>query len=128
MAASITAILLLLLPLDIRVTFATGFFLGLILVLLKRQRSTDAGIDKLTIDVAEQCVSLARTENELMDQSINCRVKYFSPRLVMLSYRQSSAGYFGCRRLPRYARVPIFRSMLSEEDFIRLLAVARLQC
>ena len=127
MAASITAILLLLLPLDVWVTFVTCFLLVLVLVMLKRQRLTDAGIGKLTIDVAEQCVGIARTGDELVNQPINCQVKYFSPRLVMLSYRRSTVGYFGCRRLRRYSSMPIFRGMLSDEDFSRLLAVARLK-
>ncbi len=130
----IIAVLLLLLPLTVLHRWVLFGLLALLVVgqtVLSKARHEVKG---LTIDIDRQSISLRVSNLESgLDQnqgpatgseSLSCKVEYFSPHLVMLSYRQQDDG----RCWPcwgRWQHFPVFPAMLSKEDYRRLLVVAQ---
>ncbi len=144
MAALITLGLLILLPLEPGVKLSLCGLLGLYVVMLWRRRWAYPDIDNLLIDIVEQKISagllsapLPSTRlssaglpnSEPSEERLSCRVKYVSHWLVMLAYPTPESYRQRCCYLPRYffrySQLPIFPGMLGQEDFGRLLAVAR---
>ncbi len=135
LAVLIIAVLFLLLPLMVLHRWLLFGLLALLLVgqaVLSKARHEVKG---LTIDIDRQSISLkllslesGSDQNQGLateSESLSCKVEYFSPHLVMLSYRQQDDGCcWPC--WGRWQHFPVFPAMLSKEDYRRLLAVAKL--
>lgn len=138
-----TAVLLFLLPLALPARVALYGLLSVIAVGLILRSREERDFKSLTIDTDAQTVSIEHSlsgsgsesrqdldqnqqEGAMAAKQLSCRVEYFSQRLVMLAYREPADDDFRCRYLRRFRRFPVFPPMLGDDDYRRLLAVARL--
>ena len=143
MTVFITVVLLFLLPLALPVRLALYGLLSLLAVGLVLQSRDKPEFKSLTIDTDAQTVSINYSssgsgsasggdleqnpqEGTTIAKPLGCRVEYFSQRLIMLAYCQPGDNYFQRSYLHRYRRLSVFPTMLSNDDYRRLLAVVRL--
>ncbi len=138
-AVLMTTVLLFLLPLALLVRLALLGLLGLVVVGLVLQSRHKPEFKSLTIDTEAQTVSIDYSSPESVSgegieqklqqerattvKPLGCRVEYFSQSLIMLAYSQEVEDDVQCRYLRRSGRLPVFPSMLSNDDYRRLLAV-----
>ena len=113
-------VFLFLLPLTALPRLTLCALLGLIGAVLWRQRSIDPGIECLYLDTDNWKIAIGNPDTELSSERVadptNVRAEYLSAWLLMLSYEYDGRRY----------RLPVFRSMTSGDDFIRLSALVRL--